>query len=168
MNKKIRQAERIDRLCPDCGKTVSILKSREKYSEKSFCDSLCMTSYYRKNPPYKADGWWMENGYKVIYVGKGKGVKEHILVMERHLGRKIDRKKEVVHHINGNKVDNRIENLQVMNRNAHTSLHRAESTKSGWMKVCPACGNEFYVTNCRARLKTCSMRCRKDCAKLRK
>ncbi len=47
---------------------------------------------------------------------------EHRFLMERHLGRYL-LANEVVHHINGNHFDNRIENLVVMTTNAHTAFH---------------------------------------------
>ena len=62
------------------------------------------------------------NGYIVIYVD-GKPVKEHRHVMSQHLGRLLTLE-EYVHHKNGNKTDNRLENLEVMTKTQHIRHHR--------------------------------------------
>lgn len=63
-----------------------------------------------------------ETYYKKIKLKNGKSRDEHRLIMEKHLGRILERE-EVVHHINGDIKDNRIENLQVMSISEHGYYH---------------------------------------------
>ncbi len=70
------------------------------------------------------------SGYLEITRGDNKGKSQHVVIMEEHLGRRINRS-EVVHHINGVKDDNRIENLQVMSASDHMRHHAYERIKNG-------------------------------------
>lgn len=67
-----------------------------------------------------------DHGYIKIHIGKTRYQRQHRYVMEQHLGRKLE-PNEVVHHINGDKKDNRIENLQVMTKEVHDKLHNGKS-----------------------------------------
>ena len=61
-------------------------------------------------------------GYLRFTVGPHAGRQVHDVIMEEHIGRKL-LPNECVHHINGDKRDNRIENLQLMTVGEHSSLH---------------------------------------------
>jgi hypothetical protein len=88
--------------------------------------------------------------------GCDKGKREHRVVMEQILGRSL-RSDEVVHHINGNKADNRPANLSVETRASHNRQHG-----KGQELKCTVCGSgKWYGPALLARFaSTKTYRCR--------
>ena len=64
----------------------------------------------------------MSYKYKKIKLKDGSTMDEHRFLMEKHLGRKL-KTDEVVHHINGNGKDNRINNLKIEILSEHSKHH---------------------------------------------
>jgi hypothetical protein len=63
------------------------------------------------------------NDYKITG-NRSRRNMEHISVIEKELGRKVNSKIEIVHHINGNKTDNRIDNLILVSKKEHGTIHK--------------------------------------------
>lgn len=90
---------------------------------------------YRKPSEFGGHRKKRSDGYISVFVpdhpnANSEGyVMEHILVMERAIGRHLE-KDEVVHHKNHKRDDNRLENLELMTFKSHASLH----TKERWAK----------------------------------
>ncbi len=59
---------------------------------------------------------------RIVVDGVRRQVRQHRHVMEQALGRALE-PHEDVHHINGVKSDNRLENLEVISHSAHSSRH---------------------------------------------
>jgi len=73
-----------------------------------------------------------KNGY-VLY---------HRIVMENHLGRHLN-SNEVVHHKDGNKKNNSVDNLEVLSSSEHSKLHGSMVGRRSVRLKCPQCGKEF-------------------------
>ena len=71
----------------------------------------------------------MKNTYKKIKLPDCTTRDEHRLVVEKDLGRKLEFN-EVVHHIDNNKRNNELSNLEVINRCTHSKLHMTGTVQS--------------------------------------
>lgn len=103
--------------CPVCGKFVWKTGDVLRRRKRQFCSRTCFGIGSR------GDGI-ATTGYRVGHLN-GEAVLEHRLVMEKHIGRKLS-SKDVVHHINRDKLDNHIENLFLTNHVEHRKIHKLE------------------------------------------
>jgi hypothetical protein len=87
----------------------------------------------------------------------GKNHLEHRVVMARAIGRPLQRT-EHVHHINGKKLDNRIENLEILTASEHTRKHHPRIYPIE--KTCVICGVSWVPDKSnRKRQRSCSYVC---------
>lgn len=87
---------------------------------QQYCSPKCYNLSPSK-PPVK-ETRITNYGYEFVWINR-KRIVVHRLVMEQHLGRPL-LKSEVVHHIDGNKRNNAIDNLQLATSHSeHRRLH---------------------------------------------
>lgn len=100
----------------------------------------------------------------------GKYVLRYRIVVEQQLGRYLNRN-EVVHHINGNPSDDRIENLVVTTQSGHCGLFHRPKKINRWARKhdeCSCCGSSGNTPKTRHRAHGLCQGCYDEKRKLRK
>lgn len=114
--------------------------SKPQFAKSKFCSHKCFGIWYKpfadkrfKNPlthPRWQGGRYLStHGYIKSYTAEAKSSHgrreyEHRVIMEKYLGRTLNYN-EIVHHLNHDKTDNRLENLQLVTRSEHILMHNA-------------------------------------------
>lgn len=112
--------------CKNCGRLGDKTRkfSGGIYLQQQFCDNACKSEFQKKEAHARFQNGEIaehvkRHGYVWISIpalasptGVKKGMLKHRWVMEQKIGRTL-RPEETVHHINGDRSDNRIENLEL-------------------------------------------------------
>lgn len=141
-------------VCPDCGKERWVQYNPSLKNKCSLRCASCSLKITRTYLPHNGgEKHWKWNGGRHITRGAYKGyvnvwvsrddyfapmrdkggyVPEHRLVMAKHLGRCLQ-SWELVHHKNGVKTDNQIENLELTTNGSHIIEHH-KGYRNGFAK----------------------------------
>jgi len=188
--------------CPICNKLFDkpYTRSKNSWAKAKFCSNKCgikfktnkpLTSKHRENIRKALKGKYImeksfnwkdgktkhSSGYILIknhthpFRNSENYVLEHRLIMEKSIGRFL-KKSEVVHHKNGIRTDNRIENLELMTFNKHCQIPNVGQFIKGqksWNsdikkieKTCNQCNKKIFIHPSRVKMgrgKFCSKQC---------
>jgi len=107
-------------------------KGKRKENDKRI-EAYASKRVGKNHPLWKGGRKTNVHGYVEILIGRSRYMLEHRIVMEKLLGRKLESFEEV-HHKNGVKTDNRMENLELVLKRKHYGEI-----------ACPYCQKHFKI-----------------------
>jgi hypothetical protein len=135
--------KRVIRECCICGKKVERKMNEAKRSVNAICSRECLSAFRKTFIGEKSTNWLggkrTQYGYVLIKrrghpnATKDGYVMEHRLKMSDKIGRPLENW-ELVHHKNGIRNDNRIENLELLTLQTHFGE-----------VSCPHCNKKFFI-----------------------
>lgn len=118
----------------------SVKWSKIRNQNKNFCSVKCTKEFKvgSNSNTWKGGRHITKRGYIKIYKPEHPNniygyCYEHRLVMEQYIGRYLT-EHEDVHHLNEDKSDNRLENLQLLTSSDHSKLTIKKNWKTGKFK----------------------------------
>lgn len=146
-------------VCVVCLQSFHVKPSRLARGNVQYCSRGCRSTVYAQvHRTVRKDGY-------VQITGGGLNILEHRMIMEQHLGRKLE-PREHVHHKNDDRTDNRLENLEVLDIVDHAIEHGPKKDPTKWQTLnCRQCDKPF---DCRVPLggKPSAMYCSRECWKV--
>jgi len=132
------------RTCEACKKPFVVQSSKKKRT----CSDACAYSLNKRigNRYINAHGYVVVKSHGPFADANGFEY-EHRKVMAEHLGRALKRW-ETVHHKDGNKQNNNLDNLELLDNTVHTSRHQQQAAKireAIRQCKCPACGYSYEL-----------------------
>jgi hypothetical protein len=108
--------------CFICGKLFS--EKNYRFNKRINCSKKCYGKYislFHKGDkaPYWKGGKYLHGGYVMMWTNKGH-------VLEHRFITNTTDPKLIVHHIDGNKLNNKLDNLKVMTQSEHKRLHNTK------------------------------------------
>mgnify|MGYP001570323352 len=127
-------------VCAECGNNLFYRKDRKPKNGKRYCSQTCngmalarlyAVPFIKGHTAHNFKGMYVNRqGYKMQYYGdQRKTMVEHRAVVEKARLQPLE-SWEIVHHKNGNKLDNQLSNLEVMGRKEHAHLHASKERKT--------------------------------------
>jgi len=149
---KISKSRENVKISEETRKKLSIASTGKIFSEEAI-QKMSVAKTKERHHCWNGGVMIHKNGRTFIRISKGEYKARARIVMENKLGRVLS-SNEIIHHINGDPSDDRIENLMLTNRSKHTINHHTgkKMSESAKKKIGDASRGRFHSEETRLKI----------------